>query len=587
MRVSNLCRFLGAFLLSAAAMSAQSDDGILPRPPAVGEDRPEIPFEMPGTDREDDRDPQVLIEELRGLVIRPALAEERRDLPADASGIVYITELPLLNTLEFRRRARSYLGAPLTTESLDDLLREIIIYYRNHGRPVVDVFVPEQDVTNGHLVVEVLEARVGQVRVVGNRWFRRTIFTGKSRFQRGDRIHSLTLQEDLDWMNRNPFRRVEAVYAPGEEPGETDLVFDVEDRFPFRVYGGFENSGNRITGEERFLAGFNWGHAFAMDHELNYQFTTGRYLDRVHAHSASYVIPLPSRHELTLFGNYIESDVELDSNLELEGESFQLSGRYAIFLMGWERPSLGLNYAHEFTWGADFKRADNSLEFGDFNVYNTATEVIQGLGRYSGTLRDPFGQTGIHASLFYSPGNFISRRNRDRWFEEARAGAESGYYYTRLGLERKTRLPGRFSLRKSGLYQYADGRLLASEQLGVGGHASVRGYEERAAAGDDGYLLSAELRTPEFNFNEIARIGWAGRDRWQLLGFLDYGVAEIKDPGAGEHRRRHLLGAGPGMRVRVDDHFFLRFDYGWQIRDDAVDNDSRDHRAHAAVILSY
>ncbi len=590
MRLSNVSGILAALLwvvvLGATALSAQDEDETTPHEPEGEEERPEVPFELPDFDRDED-EATVLIEELKALVIRPALAEERRDLPSQATGIVYVTGLPLLNTPEFRRNARKYLGKPLTTETLDELLREIIITYRDNRRPVVDVIVPEQDVTHGHLVLEVLEGQVGRVQVTGQRWFRRPIFTSKIRFERGDEIDSLMLQEDLDWMNRNPFRRVDVVYAPGSEPGETDLLFEVEDRFPFRVYGGFENTGNRLTGEERFLAGFNWGHAFAMDHELNYQFTTGRYMDRVKAHSGSYVIPLPLRHEVRFFGNYVESDVDVDSNLALEGESLRLSGRYAIFLTGWELPSRGLSLSQEFTLGADFKRADNSLEWGEINVYDTATEIIQAMTRYSGTLRDPFGKSEFHAGVYYSPGDFISRRNRDRFFDEARAGAESRYYTARLGFDRLSHISQGFTLKKSGLYQYTDSRLLASEQLGVGGHASVRGYEERAAAGDNGYLLSAELRSPEFNWNELTGFGRPAPDRWQVLGFLDYGVAEIKDPQAGEERRRHLLGAGPGLRVRVDDNFFLRFDYGWQIRDDAVANDTRDHRAHAAVILSY
>jgi len=271
----------------------------------------------------------------------------------------------------------------------------------------------------------------------------------------------------------------------------------------------------------------------------------------------------------------------------VKGETLDAGLRYAIFMVGWENPRYGLRLAQQFTLGADFKRAENAFELGRAQVFDPATEIIQGMARYDARLRDPFGTTVFNASVFYSPGNFLSERNRDRVFKEARPGSKSRYYYTRVGLDRESTLVHGFQLGMRGQYQFSNRNLLPSEQLGVGGHASVRGYEERAASGDNAYLLSAELRTPEFNLSEITRLGRPGRDRWQLLGFLDYGMAQIKDREFDEPGRTHLMGAGPGLRMRIGDNFFLRFDYGWQIRDDAVDDDSRDHRAHAAVILSY
>ena len=526
----------------------------------------------------------VSIPELRVMVIRSADLDQCPALPDHASGLVVISDLPLLDEPAFRRTARGYLGRPFSDRGLGELVGEIEKAYRANRRPVVEVDVIRADQERGLLELKVREARIRQVQVSGSRWFRRTIFTGKSRLRAGDRIDSGMVNEDLDWMNRNPFRVVDARFEPTDEPGEVDLVFEVKDRFPFRIYGGFENTGNTILGEERFIAGFNWGHLLALDHELHYEFGAGRYLDRIMTHSAAYVAPLPSRHEFKLYGHY--SDVDLDAP-EIEGENLEIGARYTIFMVGWDNPDRGLRLSQEVFFGADFKRAETAVEYGSAEFFSPATEIIQGVGGYRGIFRDPLGQTELEAAVFYSPGNFLSERNRDAVFDEARPEAPTRYAYTRIGLERETYLDDGFSLFTRGAYQYADSRLLRSEQLGVGGYTSVRGYEERAAVGDSGYLLSAELRTPEFNWNRLFGVGRAGRDRWQLLGFVDYGMARTKDPVGDEFKRVHLMGAGPGLRVRIDDNFALRFDYGWQVRTDVPENDSRDHRAHAAVVLSY
>ena len=548
----------------------------------------ETPLAGNGTEERETLATSVSIPELRVLVIRSADLDEFPALPDHAAGLLAISGLPLLDEPAFRRTARGYLGRPFSDRGLAELVGEIEKTYRANRRPVVEVDVVRVEQQRGLLELKVREARIRQVQVTGNRWFRRTVFTRKSRLRAGDRIDSGMVNEDVDWMDRNPFRVVDARFEPTDEPGEVDLVFEVKDRFPFRLYGGFENTGNTILGEERFIAGFNWGHLLALDHELHYEFGAGRYFDRIMTHSAAYVAPLPSRHELTLYGHY--SDVDLEANdfpAEIEGENLEIGARYTIFLVGWQNPSGDLRLSQELFFGADFKRAETAVEYGAAEVFSPATEIIQGVGGYRGVFRDPLGQTELEAAVFYSPGNFLSERNRDGVFDEARPGAPTRYAYTRIGLERETFLDDGFSLFTRGAYQYADSRLLRSEQFGVGGYTSVRGYEERAAVGDSGYLLSAELRTPEFNWNRLFGVGRPGRDRWQLLGFVDYGMARNKDPEAGEFKRVHLMGAGPGLRVRIDDHFALRFDYGWQVRTDVPENDSRDHRAHAAVVLSY
>src|SRR5260370_37782724 len=100
---------------------------------------------------------------------------------------------------------------------------------------------------------------------------------------------------DLNWLNSNPFREVSLLYTPGKSAGTTDVILQTKDRFPLRVYAGYEDSGNPPLGRERWLAGFNWGNAFWADHQLSYQFTTSSDVASMRAYSLTYTAPLPSR----------------------------------------------------------------------------------------------------------------------------------------------------------------------------------------------------------------------------------------------------------------------------------------------------
>ena len=104
-------------------------------------------------------------------------------------------------------------------------------------------------------------------------------------------------------MNVNSFHSTDAVFRPGTAAGTTDVWLNVKDRFPLRVYTGYENTGTQATGEDRVLAGFNWGNVFGLDQQLNYQYTASPDFDHYKAQSGSYIVPLPwAGHRLTFFG---------------------------------------------------------------------------------------------------------------------------------------------------------------------------------------------------------------------------------------------------------------------------------------------
>ena len=76
------------------------------------------------------------------------------------------------------------------------------------------------------------------------------------------------------------------------------------------------------------------------------------------------------------------------------------------------------------------------------------------------------------------------RTQRDaQSFAAQRPGADPGYVYSQITPDRVTRLPHEFTLNSNFTVQVSNGALLGTEQLGVGGFNSVRGYGERAEMG--------------------------------------------------------------------------------------------------------
>jgi hemolysin activation/secretion protein len=562
-------------------MPAQAQDSrYAPKTPESQVQPPTLPETPASNVAPAEKGDAVLVAALRGIVF----VGERTALQPQgfATEGVQTGGVPLLDAEAFRARVTPFLGKPVTARLLNELTREVVLFYRRHERPIVDVLVPEQNISNGTLQVLVIEGRLGQVRAEGNAAFTSEQLTSQVRAQPGAVIDGGPLLEDIAWLNQNPFRQVDLVFTRGAQLGETDVVLRTKDRLPVRVYAGYEDSGNDLTGDERVLAGVNWGNAFGRDQLLNYQLMASPDFKKLVAHSGSYVVPLRWRHTLMFFGSYATSNPVLTGGLfTLKGTSWQASARYRVPLPA----KGGVGLTHEMSAGVDFKRSNNNLEFGGAQVFDQWTDVGQAVVNYSASLNDRLGHTTADVQLVWSPGG-LTGDNRTGRFRAARAYARADYAYARLVIERTTKLPAEFKWIARVTAQAANRNLLGSEQLGLGGYDTVRGYEEREANGDNGFILSNELRTRPFSAAKL--LGHEGvNDRLELLGFVDYGEASNHRLLAGEDAHLVLASVGGGLRWTLAPHLTLRADYGTQLVKSGVSDGRREKRAHVGVVMAY
>ncbi len=566
---------LAAFFLPAAA-SAQTYEQVAPKTLPLAP-APRLPESAaPAAPAADD---QVLAPVLRGLIFFTSPAE------LQSAGVtmegLQVPDIALLDTAEFRSLATSYLGQPLTLRALNRLTRDVVLYFRQHGRPVVDVLVPEQNISTGTVQILVTEGRLGRVRAEGNKWFTAEQITSSVRARPGEVIEGGPLLADLAWINQNPFRQVDLVFTRGTGPGETDVVLRTRDRYPLRVYTGYEDSGNALTGRDRVLFGANWANAFGRDEQLNYQLSASPDFKKLVAHSASYIVPLPaSRHTLTLFGSHADSQPDLSGGIfSLDGRAWQVSARYRVPLAG---PG---SWTRALTAGVDFKRNNNNLAFGGTQVFAQENDVIQAIAAFSANRFDKLGVTSVEVTLALSPGG-LTAGNKTAAYQAARSFARPDYAYARFELERLRKLPAGFGWLTRGTVQLASANLVGSEQLGIGGANSLRGYEEREANGDDGFVFVNELHGPPLNWAFGVKAG-SGPGRFDPLVFVDYGRVQSKERLPGEPAHLTLASAGVGFRYSLGGHFNLRADYGWQLKRSGVSDLSRSSRGHIGVVLAY
>jgi hemolysin activation/secretion protein len=188
--------------------------------------------------------------------------------------------------------------------------------------------------------------------------------------------------------------------------------------------------------------------------------------------------------------------------------------------------------------------------------------------------------TAWGTDFYVSPGQFSSG-NSDADFNVIRPGAKANYLYNRTFIEQQRRLPRRLLLVSRLTAQWSESNLLPSETLGFGGYGSIRGYDQRIVNGDSGLIGNFEVRTAAISLINSPRY----QDQFQVLCFYDVGRSffhSVVPPGTADGYL--LQGVGFGTRYSIDKWLTFRCDYGWQLNDVPLDNNSS--RVHLGVVLS-
>lgn len=539
----------------------------------VGQDATATPPAVPS------RPAAIVIPALKGLRLVPAATSS---VPA-APGID-LAQLPQPDQAALRAALTPWLGRLMRITDFDALIRDIKAAYAGLGRPFVEVIVPPQDITTGGLTLNVLEGRVGTVKVTGAKWFSEASYLADLSLAPGQPINKRRLETDLDWIGRSGYRKATLQAAPGAGLGSTDLVLTVQERRPWGFNLGYSDSGTATTDDERISAGVAWGNAFGRAEELSYQLTTSPDLRTSVAHSGSYVVPLDRWHHVfraDAAWSMIRADIP--APFDSKGYSWQFGLNYEIPL---KPATLGTAaVTHSVTAGVDVKETNNNIEFSSIPVTDNTTQIVQLRASYDASAQDKLGGTSLRITGVFSPGGLMDD-NDDAAFAGSRSGAEASYAYLNLSVQRQTRLPAGFGHGVTLTGQISSANLLGSEQLGLGGANSVRGYDEGLVYGDQGILLRNELTLPAFR--GFSRLGKKlPGDSVRLLGFWDYGVARSKHLLAGEDPNLVLSSVGIGLRYQLGDHFNLRFDYGWQQKDAGFPTREERGRGHVSASVGW
>lgn len=428
----------------------------------------------------------------------------------------------LLTEQDLAPAVAEFLGLYLDLAGLQRATDAVAAAYREAGW-MVRAYLPEQDISEGVVVVQVIEAQFAGVKFEGepptlvNSTEIEAFF--KSSQTQGQPLRADALDRALLLVDDLPGVSVAGTLTPGEADGETALVLQTSDE-P-RAYGdvGLDNTGARSTGSTRLNVNLNVNSIGQRGELLS--------LTGLHTQGSDY-----GRVSLTVPDGYngLRLGVNLSSMvykvIDGPGATAQVQGRSNSMGLDMNYP-LQRSRTSNLYWsgGVDNKTFFTQDSTGVRSDYESNSWRTGLSGNY---FDDYFGGGANSGSLQLVWGRL------DNMHQHPLLGTiDTSYRKINYSFSRQQALEGDHSLLFSLQGQHATQVLDSSEKFYLGGSQSVRAYPVSELGGERGQLLSAEWR-------------WRLDSAWIVTAFVDEGRV-VTLPATASDQETALILRGYGL----------------------------------------
>ena len=257
------------------------------------------------------------------------------------------------------------------------------------------------------------------------------------------------------------------------------------------------------------------------------------------------------------------------ADTKLNGKGTVTGIRYTRNLPQWGQ------WNHKLVGGFDWRLYKNDVKIGGVNIGHDVVAHPFSL-TYGGSAA--LERLNLDASVGILHNTPWGSKGKQQHYEAARPDADARYTLTRASAAAMYQTEQDILLRLTANAQYTRDRLIAGEQFGLGGSTSVRGYEEREEAWDQGYISSAEIYSPN-----LTPLFGTSRTALRLVAFYDTGRGKNRN-----EKSSHLYSYGWGIRAASGEDFSLSLDVGYARKDSISLNTERGNtQVHFKANLSF
>jgi hemolysin activation/secretion protein len=465
-----------------------------------------------------------------------------------------------------------FLNRPVGLRDLEEIRQQITLLYVNRGYVNSGAVLPDQTITDGVLVLRVVEGRLTEIDLTGNRYFRTSYLT--DRLWRGVsvpfNIQDLGLQQQI--LLAQPFiSRLNLNVLPGLVPGEARVTGEVTELPPYSLTFQIANSQSPTVGEIRGQVQAVAGNILGVGDILGVQYGRSGALNDG---AVSYSFPIASDDTRVNLRYDVNNSLVVTPPLQ----QLNITSQYQSIGIGMSRPF--------------YRTSEQNLTLGFSAEWRQSRTFL---------LNEPFsfvagadnGRTNVTAIRVYqswldqNAERVLALRSTFSLGIDALGATvtdmkPTGQFFAWLGQAQYVRRIWRdWEFLARGSLQLSDAPLFPIEQFVLGGMSTVRGYREYLTASDNAFAGTLELRVP------VGRVPfpWLSKDESdgtvQVVPFYDHGVGWNTDRAAPPYA--NLSSVGLGLRWLIGSGVVAEIYYGHGFRPVDVGNTLEDKGVHFRI----
>ena len=419
--------------------------------------------------------------------VQPAAPVDRRCFPIKD---IELKGVDSLSAAERERLLKPYIGQCLGVAQLNELLKVITDHYIEKGLVTSRAYLPQQDLSGGHLKVLVVEGRLeGLKGAEGSQLSERELgmaFPGK----RGDLVNLREIEQMVDQLNRLPSNQAQMELSPGKNVGGSEVLVKNTPQKPWRAGLSRSNDGQRSTGEQQWGTTFDWDSPLGLADQLMLRGGHDAMTDHQHTSSNAmlyYNVPWGWWNF-----SYIYSQSEYRSQIAANGYNFKQTGDSENHQLRAERvihrdavSKTSLNA------GLSYLRTNNFIEDSKLKLSsNRISEMQYGInhGRRVGSafinldlgMQEGIGALDAQGNHHPGPGEPNARYRK---------------YTATATYQQPFKVWGEsFNFTSLMTGQRSEDVLFSPQRTSLGGLSSIRGYKDQSLSGDSGGYWRNDLR---------------------------------------------------------------------------------------------
>ena len=207
----------------------------------------------------------------------------------------------------FLKLLKNFLNKELNMEEINKAISIVADVYRKKGFILVTVYFPEQEIKDGVLTINIIEGKLNNVFVKGNKKYKEDFIKSHFIATQNGVLNYNNVMRSLHLLNEYPGLKVKAIMEQGKVPETADIYLEVDETSPVSVSVEHNNFGTKYVTKNREIARVKVGNVGVPGSELSVKSAVGNPVNSLVFNKVDYSFPI-NEQNTKVGASYIRSD---------------------------------------------------------------------------------------------------------------------------------------------------------------------------------------------------------------------------------------------------------------------------------------